>query len=70
MKRKNLIASDIPIKHPDEDLLNYYSFAEKIQKVIQGCSNNPEPLTIEIYNATYFFENLKNRFDVTDSNIS
>tara|TARA_R110002050_G_scaffold299775_1_gene466348 strand:- start:10214 stop:12358 length:2145 start_codon:yes stop_codon:yes gene_type:complete len=49
MKNKNLITNEVPIKRKEEDLLNYYPFANKIQKIIQGYSNNPEPLTIGIY---------------------
>lgn len=49
MENKNIIINDIAISHKDEDLLNYYPYAEKIQKVIQGYTNNPEPLTIGIY---------------------
>ena len=49
MENKNLIINDIAIKSKDEDLLSYYSYAEKIQSVIQGYANNPEPLTIGIY---------------------
>jgi predicted KAP-like P-loop ATPase len=49
MNYKNLITNEIAIKREEEDLLNYYPFAKKIQKIIQGYSKNPEPLTIGIY---------------------
>lgn len=46
---RGLIANERAIVSKEEDLLNFYPFAEKVQKVIQGYSNNPEPLTIGIY---------------------
>ena len=49
MGNKNIIINDIAIGSEEEDLLNYYPYAEKIQSVIQGYANNPEPLTIGIY---------------------
>ncbi|MBD0833730.1 KAP family P-loop NTPase fold protein [Aestuariibaculum sediminum] len=49
MENKNILSNDIAIRKKEEDLLNYYPYAEKIQKVIQGYANNPEPLTIGIY---------------------
>jgi len=49
MENKNLITNEIAIKSIKEDLLNYHPFANKAQKIIQGYSNNPEPLTIGIY---------------------
>ncbi|MDG5490584.1 KAP family NTPase [Psychroserpens sp. SPM9] len=49
MENKNIIINDIAIGKKEEDLLNYYPYAEKIQSVIQGYANNPEPLTIGIY---------------------
>lgn len=49
MKNKNIICNDAAIIRKEDDLLNYYPYAEKIQKVIQGYANNPEPLTIGIY---------------------
>lgn len=49
MKYKNLIINEVAIRNGDDDLLNYHPFAKKIQQIIQGYSNNPEPLTIGIY---------------------
>jgi predicted KAP-like P-loop ATPase len=49
MENKNIITNEIAIKSKDEDLLNYYPYAKKIQSVLQGYSNNPEPLTIGLY---------------------
>lgn len=49
MNDKSIITNDIPVKFQDNDLLNYYPFAEKIQKVIQKYELNPMPLTIGIY---------------------
>jgi predicted KAP-like P-loop ATPase len=49
MEQRNIIINDIAIRHKEDDLLNYYPYAEKVQKVIQGYANNPEPLTIGIY---------------------
>lgn len=48
-KNKKLIVDERAITSKDEDLLNLYPFAEKVQKIIQGYSSNPEPLTIGIY---------------------
>nr|WP_298793663.1 P-loop NTPase fold protein [uncultured Allomuricauda sp.] len=49
MENKNIITNELPIKSKDDDLLNYYPFAEKIKEIIQGYSSNPAPLTIGIY---------------------
>ena len=49
MDNKNIITNELPIKSKDDDLLNYYPFAEKIKEIIQGYSSNPAPLTIGIY---------------------
>jgi hypothetical protein len=49
MDNRNIITNELPIKSIEDDLLNYYSFAEKIKEIIQGYSCNPEPLTIGIY---------------------
>lgn len=49
MENKNLITNETAIKSLNDDLLNYHPFAKKIQQIIQGYSNNPEPLTIGIY---------------------
>lgn len=49
MKNKNLITNEKAITTEEQDSLNYYPFAQKIQSIIQGYSNNPESLTIGIY---------------------
>jgi len=49
MKNKNLITNEVAVRNEDDDLLNYYPFAKKIQQIIQGYSNNSAPLTIGIY---------------------
>jgi len=49
MENKNLIINEIAIKNIEDDALNYLPFAEKIQNIIRGYSNNSEPLTIGIY---------------------
>lgn len=49
MTKQTNIINEQAVTFKDEDLLNYYPFAEKIQKIIQGYSNNPETLTIGIY---------------------
>ncbi len=49
MKSKNIITNEVAVRNEDDDLLNYYPFAKKIQQIIQGYSNNSEPLTIGIY---------------------
>ncbi len=49
MNNKNIITNEIAVKSKNDDLLNYYPFAEKIKEIIQGYSSNPEPLTIGIY---------------------
>ncbi|WP_037321276.1 P-loop NTPase fold protein [Salegentibacter sp. Hel_I_6] len=49
MENKNLITNETAIKYIEDDSLNFLPFAEKIQNIIRGYSNNPEPLTIGIY---------------------
>ncbi|WP_268223544.1 KAP family P-loop NTPase fold protein [Sinomicrobium oceani] len=49
MTHKGLIIDEKPIGKEEEDLLNYFPFAQKVQKIIQGHSKNSEPLTIGIY---------------------
>lgn len=49
MSNKDLIANEAPIQVKQEDLLNFYPYAEKIKEVVQGYSSNPYPLTIGIY---------------------
>ncbi len=41
--------SENPINLKEEDLFNFSFYAEKVQKIIQHHSNNPNPLTIGIY---------------------
>lgn len=40
---------DSAISNPQQDLFNFKFYAEKIQKLIQLNSSNPEPITIGIY---------------------
>lgn len=46
---KKLISNDISISSKEEDLLNYYPYAEKVKQIIQGYASNTEPITIGIY---------------------
>ena len=49
MDNKSLISSESAIKTKDDDDFNFFPYAKKVQDVIQGYSNIPEPLTIGIY---------------------
>jgi hypothetical protein len=40
---------DNPIGKPEQDLFNFRHYAEKVQKLIQLNSSNPDPITIGIY---------------------
>jgi predicted KAP-like P-loop ATPase len=40
---------DNPINKPEQDLFNFKFYAEKVQKLIQLNSSNPNPITIGIY---------------------
>ena len=49
MSNKNIISTDSAITLQEEDLLNYYPYAQKIKEIIQGHANNTAPLTLGIY---------------------
>lgn len=59
---------DNAINKPEEDLFNFKHYAEKVQKLIQLNSSNPEPLTIGIYGKwgegkTSFLNLIENKID-------
>jgi hypothetical protein len=59
---------DNPISNPNEDLFNFRHYAEKVQKLIQLNSSNPEPITIGIYGKwgegkTSFLNLIENKID-------
>lgn len=59
---------DNPISKPEEDLFNFKHYAEKVQKLIQLNSSNPEPITIGIYGKwgegkTSFLNLIENKID-------
>jgi predicted KAP-like P-loop ATPase len=59
---------DNPINKPGEDLFNFKFYAEKVQKLIQLNSSNPEPITIGIYGKwgegkTSFLNLIENKID-------
>lgn len=47
--KKLYTLADAPINSADEDILHYNPYAEKIKKLIQFNSSNPNPITIGIY---------------------
>jgi len=49
MNPEAILLNDTAITHKDQDIFNYYPFAQKVQRIIQGYANNPSPLTIGIY---------------------
>ena len=49
MATRNLLNNEAAIQLEEEDLLNFYPYAQKIKEIIQGYSSNPQPLTIGIY---------------------
>ena len=59
---------DNAINKPEEDLFNFKHYAEKVQKLIQLNSSNPEPITIGIYGKwgegkTSFLNLIENKID-------
>lgn len=59
---------DNAITNPDDDLFNFRHYAEKVQKLIQLNSSNPEPITIGIYGKwgegkTSFLNLIENKID-------
>lgn len=59
---------DNPISKPGDDLFNFKYYAEKVQKLIQLNSSNPEPITIGIYGKwgegkTSFLNLIENKID-------
>lgn len=59
---------DNPISKAEDDLFNFKHYAEKIQKLIQLNSSNPEPITIGIYGKwgggkTSFLNLIENKID-------
>lgn len=59
---------DNAISNPDDDLFNFRHYAEKVQKLIQLNSSNPEPITIGIYGKwgegkTSFLNLIENKID-------
>lgn len=62
---------DNAINKPEEDLFNFKHYAEKVQKLIQLNSSNPEPITIGIYGKwgegkTSFLNLIENKIDHFD----
>lgn len=49
MNHASYITIEKAVQKSGEDLLNYTSFADKIQKIIQRYACVTEPLTIGIY---------------------
>ncbi|MFH6992120.1 P-loop NTPase fold protein [Flavobacterium sp. FlaQc-48] len=59
---------DSAINNPQQDLFNFKFYAEKVQKLIQLNSSNPEPITIGIYGKwgegkTSFLNLIENKID-------
>ncbi|OOG64584.1 P-loop NTPase fold protein, partial [Flavobacterium sp. A45] len=62
---------DNPISKPGDDLFNFKHYADKVQKLIQLNSSNPEPITIGIYGKwgegkTSFLNLIENKIDHFD----
>lgn len=75
MEEKIHFLGDNPIKNSEEDLFNFKHYAEKLQKLIQLNSSNPEPLTFGIYGKwgegkTTFLNLLENKIDHFEKNES
>lgn len=65
---------DNAINKPEEDLFNFKHYAEKVQKLIQLNSSNPEPITIGIYGKwgegkTSFLNLVDNRIEHFDKKV-
>lgn len=59
---------DNAIKNPEQDLFNFKFYAEKVQKLIQLNSSNPDPITMGIYGKwgegkTSFLNLIENKID-------